>query len=93
MLSKQLKRDAVWPMPAEQEAAKRAIQQLACEAIRLAVIGMVGVTTGERPLEQVADFCRHGWGGAVYQLGPNRKVLNVLGMYGGCKTLSKLNWH
>ena len=77
-LSKQLRREAAWPMPAEAEQAKRAIQKLACEAIRLAVVDTLGVCSGERPLEQLADFCPYGWGGTVYQLSADRRVLNVL---------------
>ena len=61
ILSAQIKRDAEWPMPAEQRRAKAAIRKMACEAIHLAPLDMVAVTTGERPLEQVADFCPYGW--------------------------------
>ena len=53
-------------MAKEEVAAQRAVQQLACEAIRLAVIDMVGAISGERPLEQVADFCPCEWGGSFY---------------------------
>ena len=80
-------------MPADKVAAQKAIQQLACEAIRLSVIDMVGAISGDRPLEQVADFCPYGWGGTIYQLAPDRRTLNVLGMYGGCLTLAQSNWH
>ena len=80
-------------MTAERVAAQRAIQQLACEAIRLAVIDMIGAISGDRPLEQVADFCPYGWGGSVYQLAADRRTLNVLAMHGGCLSLAQSNWH
>ncbi|CAK0865466.1 unnamed protein product, partial [Prorocentrum cordatum] len=93
ILTQQLKKDAEWPMTPEKVAAQRAIQQLACEAIRLAVIDMVGAISKDRPLEQVADFCPYGWGGSVYQLAADRRTLNVLAMYGGCLSLAQSNWH
>ncbi|CAK0835569.1 unnamed protein product [Prorocentrum cordatum] len=93
ILTQQLKKDAEWPMTSEKVAAQRAIQQLACEAIRLAVIDMVGAISKDRPLEQVADFCPYGWGGSVYQLAADRRTLNVLAMYGGCLSLAQSNWH
>ena len=54
---------------------------------------MVGAISGERPLEQVADFCPYGWGGSVYQLAADRRTLNILAMYGGCLSLAQSNWH
>ena len=53
---------------------------------------MIGVATGDRPLEQVADVCPFGWGGTAYQLSPDYKTLNVLGMYGGALSLAQSNW-
>ena len=92
-LSMQLRKGAVFPLSDEQEKAKREIQRLACEAVRLQSIDMIGVATGERPLEQVADYCPFGWGGTVYQLSPDNKTLNVSGMYGGSLSLAQSNWH
>eukprot|EP00974_Lingulodinium_polyedra_P114285 11064172-Lingulodinium_polyedra.AAC.1 len=60
-------------MPQEAVRAKAAIQKLACQAIRLAVIDMAGACSGERPLEQVAVFFPYGWGGSLYQLSADRK--------------------
>ena len=54
---------------------------------------MIGAISGERPLEQVADFCPYGWGGSVYQLAADRRTLNVPAMYGGCLSLAQSNWH
>ena len=54
---------------------------------------MIGVLSGDRPLEQVADFCPFGWGGTVYQMSPDGAKLNVLGIHGGSHTLSQSNWH
>ena len=81
-----------FPLNSEQLRAKRAIQQLACRCIRLAAIDMIGVVSGDRPLEQVADCCPFVWGGTVYQISPDGDKLNVLGMYGGSLTLSQSNW-
>ena len=77
----------------EREQKRRQVQKLACEAVRLQSVDMIGVATSDRPLEQVADFCPFGWGGIVYQLSPNQKNLNVLGMYGGSLSLAQSNWH
>ena len=62
-LNAALKKDATFPLSGEQLRAKRAIQELACRCIRLAAIDMVGIVSGDPPLEQVADFCPYGWGG------------------------------
>ena len=86
-LTSQLRKGAEFPLGPVQVKAKRAIQELACRAIRLQGVDMIGVATGDRPLEQVADFCPFGWGGTVYQLSPDFKTLNVLGMYGGALSL------
>ena len=72
---------------------QKANQQLACRCIQLAAVYMVGLVSGDRPLEQVADFCPFGWGGTVYQSSPDGAKLNVLGMYGGSLTLPQSNWH
>ena len=79
----------VQPGP-EQENANKETQALACQAIRLLAGDMVGVATGDRPLE--ADFCPFGWGTTAYQLSPDPKTLNVLGMYGGSLSLAQSNW-
>ena len=92
-LNAALKKDAVFPLNGEQLRAKRAIQGLASRYVRLAAIDMVGIVSGDRPLEQVIDFCPYGWGGMVNEMSPDGARLNVLGMYGGCLTLSQSNWH
>ena len=64
-LNAALKKDAIFPLNGEQLRAKQAIQELACRCIRLAAIDMVGIVSGDRPLEQVADFCPYGLGGRL----------------------------
>ena len=63
VITKQMEATAEWPMPAEAERAKAAIQKLACLAMMLAVSDMGGACSGERPLDQVTSFCPFGWGG------------------------------
>ena len=92
-LNAALKKDATFPLSGEQLRAKRAIQRLACQCIELAAVDMIGLFAGDRPLEQVADFCPYGWGGTVYQMSPDGARLNALGMYGGSLTLPQSNWH
>ena len=92
-LTAQLKKDAVWPMPPEAAKAKLALQGLACRAVLLAVIDEIAAITRSRPLEQIADGCRHGWGGAVYQLSPDRRDLNMLGTYSGLLTVAQSQAH
>ena len=41
---------------------------------------MIGLVYGDKPLEQLADFCPYGWDGAVYQMPHDGAKLNVLGM-------------
>ena len=41
---------------------------------------MFGLVSGDRLLEQVADFCPFGWGGTVYQMSLDGAKLNVMGM-------------
>ena len=62
-LNAALKKDVAFPLNGEQLRAKRAIQELACRCIRLAAIDMVGIVSGDRPLEQVADICPMGGAG------------------------------
>ena len=92
-LNAALKKDATFPLSTEQLKANAAVQRLACRSIRLAAVDMVGSATGDRPLEQVADFCPYEWGGTVYQMSPGGSQLNVLGMYGGALSLPQSNWH
>ena len=54
---------------------------------------MIGIATGDRPPEQVADLGPYGWGGTVYQMSPGGSQLNLLGMYGGALSLPQSNWH
>ena len=58
-------------MPEQAYRSQRAIQKLAEQAVRLAVIDEVAAITRVRPLEQVADWAGYGSGGAVYQLSPS----------------------
>ena len=92
-LTAQLRKDALWPMPPAAEKAKLALQSLALRAILLSVVDEVAAITRERPLEQIADGCRYGWGGTVYQLSPCRRFLNVIGMYSGLLTPAQAQAH
>ena len=92
-LTAQLKKGAVWPLPPEAVKAQRAIQKLAEKAIRLAVFDEIAAITRTRPLEQIADCSGYGWGGTCYQLGPDRTLLNVIGMYNGLMTLAQSGYH
>ena len=80
-------------MPPEAVKAQRAIQKLAEKAIRLAVFDEIAAITRTRPLEQIADCSRYGWGGTCYQLDPERVRLNVIGMYNGLMTLAQSGYH
>ena len=79
-LNATLNQYAVIPLSGQQLRAKQAIQKLAFQCLELAALDMIGLVSGDRPLEQVADFCPYGWGGTVYQMSPDGAKLNVLGM-------------
>ena len=53
---------------------------------------MIGLVSGDRFLEQVADFCPYGWGGTVYQIFPDGANFDVLAMHGGSLSLPQSNW-
>ena len=76
-LTAQLRKDAVWPMPEAGQKAKLALQSLAIRAVLLSVVDEIAAVTRDRPLEQIADGCKYGWGGTVYQLSPCRRFLEV----------------
>ena len=78
-LTAQLRKDAAWPMPAEAVSSQRAVQAMAARLVKLAVLDEIAAITRTRPLEQIADSSGYGWGGTVYQLSPDRRLLNVLG--------------
>ena len=80
-------------MPPEAVKAQRAIQKLAEQAIRLDVFDEIAAITRTRPLEQVADWSGYGWGGTCYQLGPDRRLLQVVGMFSGLVTLAQASYH
>ncbi|HIL57533.1 MAG TPA: hypothetical protein EYG39_06465, partial [Rhodothermales bacterium] len=92
-LTAQLRKDAVWPMPAAGVSSQRAIQAMASRLVKLAVLDEVAAITQTRPLEQIADASGYGWGGTVYQLSPDRSRLNVLGQYAGLLTQAQSHWH
>ena len=64
-LTKQLRKDATWPMNAKQKQAQKALQKLAAKAVKLYSVDMIAAISGERPVEQVADWSGGGWGGAI----------------------------
>ena len=80
-------------MPAEAQGAKLALQSLALRAVILSVVDEIAAITRDRPLEQIADGCKYGWGGTVYQLSPCRRFLNVIGMYSGLLTVAQSRAH
>ena len=80
-------------MPLEAQKAKIALQKLAIRAVLLSVVDEVAAITRVRPLEQIADGCKYGWGGTVYQLSPCRRFLNVIGMYSGLLTVAQSQAH
>ena len=82
-MTAQLKKGAVFPMPDEALKAQKVIQKLAERVVRLCVLDEVAAITQVRPLEQIADWSGYGWGGACFQLSPDRKVLCVIGMFSG----------
>ena len=49
------------------------------QSIRSAVVDMLGIAPGTRPLEQIGDYCPYGGGGALYQMSLDMRSLNVLG--------------
>ena len=80
-------------MPPEAQKAKIALQKLAIRAVLLSVVDEVAAIARDRPLEQIADGCKYGWGGTVYQLSPCRRFLNVIGMYSGLLTVAQSQAH
>ena len=80
-------------MPAAVVKSQEALQELATQCVRLAVIDEVAATSGERPLKQIADCSGYGWGGTVYQLSPDHLSLNVLGQYAGLPPQAQCHWH
>ena len=80
-------------MPPEAQKAKLALQALAMRAILLTVVGEIAAITRDRPLEQIADGCKYGWGGSVYQLSPCRRFLEVKGVYSGLLTPAQSQAH
>ena len=80
-------------MPEEAVRAKLALQALACKAIMLYAVDEVDAITRSRPLEQVADGCKAGWGGTVYQMSPCRRFLGVVGMHSGLLAPSQAQAH
>ncbi len=92
-LTAQLRKDALWPMPDAAQKAKLALQSLAIRAVLLATVVEIAAITRDRPLEQVADGCRYGWGGTVYQVSPCRRFINVVGSYSGLLTAAQSQAH
>ena len=80
-------------MPEVAIKAKLALQTLACRAITLATVDEVDAITRVRPLEQIADGCKAGWGGTVYQMSPCRRTMGVVGIYSGLLTPAQAQAH
>ena len=59
-LTAQLRREAAWPMPAAAVKSQKALQELATQCVRLAVVDETAAISGERPLEHIADCSGFG---------------------------------
>ena len=63
--------------------AVEALKKLTAWAMELAALDEVAAMDGSRPLEQIADWCKKGWGGIVVQMAPDRRRSHVLGQWSG----------
>ena len=83
---------AEWPLNAAALAGIEAMKKMTAASIRLDVLDEVGMLSGLRPQEQIADSSIMGWGGTIYQMSEDRKVMNVLGHHSGGLTKSQGAW-
>jgi len=79
-------------MSAEARQGVEAIKKMVAASIKLGVLDEVGMLSGLRPQEQIADSSIVGWGGTVYQMAEDRKKMNVLGHFSGGLTKSQSAW-
>eukprot|EP00969_Alexandrium_andersonii_P180608 7981609-Alexandrium_andersonii.AAC.1 len=52
------------------------LKDLVARHAKLCAIDELATLSGDRELHQVADCCKYGWGGTVYQLAADMKTLN-----------------
>jgi len=83
---------AEWPLNKEALAGIEAMKRMVAASIRLDVLDEVGMLSGLRPQEQIADSSIVGWGGTIYQMSEDRKKMNVLGHHSGGLTPSQGCW-
>ena len=63
--------------------AVEALKKLTARITKLSAFDEVAALDGSRPLEQIADWCRKGWGGIVVQMARDRNRFHVLGQWSG----------
>eukprot|EP00969_Alexandrium_andersonii_P118274 5230958-Alexandrium_andersonii.AAC.1 len=68
------------------------LKDLVARHAKLCAIDELAALSGEREFHQVADCCKYGWGGAVYQLAAGMKTLSVLGHFSGLLTDAQSLW-
>jgi len=88
-----LRKGAEFPMDDDAEKGVALIKHLVATHVRLDAIDELAALSGERELQQVADCCKYGWGGSVYQAasGDHRR-LNMLGHFSGLLTEAQTLW-
>ena len=92
VLTRWLRKGAEWPMTEEGRRAERALKALVAKHVRLDAVDELAALSGERPLHQLADACRAGWGGTVYQVAVGGQRLNACAMFAGLMTDAQALW-
>ena len=92
VLTRWLKKGATFPLDAEGRAAEKALKALVKRNVRLDALDEVSALNGSRPLQQVADACKYGWGGSIMQVGADGTTLNVIAMFSGLMTDAQSLW-
>ena len=68
------------------------LKDLVARHAHLGAIDELAALTGARELHQVADCCKYGGGGTVYQLAADMKTLLVLGHFSGLLSDAQTLW-
>ena len=71
----------------------KVLKILTARMIDLNAIDENAALSGERPLEQVADWNPIGWGCVLYQMSPDRSKMLVIGQWSGACTASQQAYH